>query len=154
MRVEVKFHLEQEVLLTYDLNYYISSYIYQCIHQADPELAHWLHNTGLEYQGRRYKPFVFSRCYFPSKVNLVSVMKVKGTLSFQIDSILPEVVQRFIEGAWTKGHLDLLEWKFPLQETKILPPVSFRETMVYRALSPIVVPIQKDNQVVFCHPLD
>ncbi|WP_033102458.1 CRISPR-associated endoribonuclease Cas6, partial [Thermoactinomyces daqus] len=154
MRVEVKFHLAKEILLPYDLSYYISGYIYRCIKQAAPELSEWLHNTGLKYKGRRYKPFVFSRCNFASRVNLDSVMKVKGTLSFQIDSIMPEIVHRFVEGAWANGHLDLFEFKFPLQETCFLPPVSFSETMVYKALSPIVIPIQKNNQIVFSHPLD
>lgn len=154
MRVKVKFHLEKEIVLPYDLNYPVSSYIYQCIRQAAPDLARWLHDTGLEYKGRQYKPFVFSRCHFTSRVNLRSGMKVKGELFFQLDSIRPEIVHRFVEGAWKKGSLDLFGCHLSLKEAHFLPPVSFRETMVYKALSPIVIPVQKENKIIFCHPLD
>lgn len=154
MRVELTFCLEEEILLPYDLNYYVSSYIYQCIQLVSPDLADWLHNTGLEYKGKKYKPFVFSRCEFASRVNLASRMKVSGSLYFQIDSIMPEIIHQIIEGAWMKGYLELFEYKFPLQEIQVLPTVDFTECMTYKALSPIVIPIQKQNKVIFCHPLD
>lgn len=154
MRVEAKFFVESEMVLPYDLNYFVSSYIYRCIQQSSPDFADWLHNTGLQRNGKSYKPFVFSRCTFTKRVNLPSGMKVKGTLSFLMDSILPEVIQRFIEGAWKIGMLELGNWKFPLQEINLLPPVSFHPKMIYQAISPIVVPIQKDGQVIYCHPLE
>lgn len=154
MRAEVTFYLDKEILLPYDLNYFISSYIYHCIKQKAPDLADWLHNTGLEYKGKRYKPFVFSRCNFSTRVNLDSKMKVSGNLYFQIDSIMPEIIHRFVEGAWIKGVLDLFDYKLPLQEIRFLPPVTYKDSMMYKALSPIVIPIQKQNQTIFCHPLD
>lgn len=154
MRVEVVFHIADEILLPYDLNYPISSFIYRCLMQADPELAHWLHNTGIVHRGKKYKPFVFSRCYFASRTNLKSAMKVNGSLAFQLDSIKPEIVQGFMEGVWQIGELSLNDARFPLKEVKILPPVSFQRKMVYQALGAIVVPTQVDGQVVYCHPLD
>ncbi|SEN02775.1 CRISPR-associated endoribonuclease Cas6 [Lihuaxuella thermophila] len=153
MRAELKFHIDEEVLLPYDLNYSISSFIYHCIGQSAPYLASWLHNTGLQYKGKAYKPFVFSRCDFTSRVNLHSGMKVRGMLSFQIDSIMPEIIHHFIEGVWMLGHLRLLDFSFPLQQVDLLQ-VDFSETMIYKSLSPIVVPIQINSKVIFCHPLD
>ncbi|WP_194830727.1 CRISPR-associated endoribonuclease Cas6 [Laceyella tengchongensis] len=154
MRVEVTFHIAEEMLLPYDLNYPISSFIYHCVMQADPDLAQWLHDTGLEHRGKKYKPFVFSRCYFTSRINLKSAMKVKGSLAFQLDSIKPEIVQRFIEGVWRVGQLSLNDAIFPLADVRILPPVPFERKMVYQALGSIVVPTQIDGQVIYCHPLD
>jgi CRISPR-associated endoribonuclease Cas6 len=154
MRAEVKFHIANEIQLPYDLNYPISSFIYRCLMQANQDLAYWLHNTGLPYRGKKYKPFVFSRCYFDTRINLKSAIKVKGALAFQIDSMMPEIVQHFIEGAWSIGQLTLCDSSFPLQEVKLLPSPTFKRNMVYQTLSPIVVPTQIDGQVVYLHPLD
>lgn len=150
----MKFRLEEETLLPYDLNYSISSYLYRCLREADPDLADWLHNTGVHFRGKNYKPFVFSRCTFSSKVNQKDAMKVKGRLAFQVDSILPKVIHRMMEGAWMIGHLPLYDKCFPLQEIQLLPPVTFQQKMIYQTVSPIVVPIQSDGHVVYCHPLD
>ncbi|WP_124728257.1 CRISPR-associated endoribonuclease Cas6 [Staphylospora marina] len=154
MRIEARFYLDREVALPYDINYPLASYIYQCIRLVDPDLGTWLHDKGLEYQGRSYKPFVFSRMYFESRVNKPECMVVQGAMSFKVDSILPEVTRTLVEGMWRTGKLRLLDVDIPLTDVRVLPPLKFTETMRWKALSPICVPVWQDNGLHFCHPLE
>jgi CRISPR-associated endoribonuclease Cas6 len=154
MRIEARFHLDREIALPYDLNYPLASYIYKCIREANPKLGRWLHDKGLEYRGRWYKPFVFSRVRFESRVNKPDCMLVQGALSFKVDSILPEVTRSLVEGMWKTSRLRLLDVDIPLADVRILPDPAFAGTMRYRAISPIVVPVQQENGLHFCHPLE
>jgi CRISPR-associated endoribonuclease Cas6 len=154
MRIEARFYLNREIALPYDLNYSLASYIYQCIREADPKLGSWLHDKGLEYRGRLYKPLVFSRVWFESRVNKPECMLIKGALSFKVDSFLPEVTRSLVEGMWKTGRLRLLDVDIPLSDVRILPDPAFTETMRYRAISPIVVPVQHGGELHFCHPLE
>lgn len=152
--MEARFFINEEISLPYDLNYLISSYLFQCIKYADPGLADWLHNEGIVFQRRSYKPVVFSRPRFESRKNLSACMKVKGFLTFKADSILPELIQRLMEGIRGLGYLQLFDTKIPLVDVQLEKPKRFSDTMSYISLSPIVVPVQKEKKLHYCHPLE
>ncbi|SEN68892.1 CRISPR-associated endoribonuclease Cas6 [Lihuaxuella thermophila] len=154
MRMEARFFINEEISLPYDLNYLISSYLLRCIKQADPGLADWLHNEGIAFQRRSYKPLVFSRPRFECRNNLRACMKVKGMLTFKADSIYPEIIRRLVEGIRSLGNLQLADAKIPLVDVQLEEPKRFSETMSYIALSPIVVPIQREKKLHYCHPLE
>ncbi|MBA4493249.1 CRISPR-associated endoribonuclease Cas6 [Paenactinomyces guangxiensis] len=108
----------------------------------------------MEYRGKSYKPIVFSRLQFETRKNTATHMEVKGFCSFKADSIQPVLMQRLIEGMWKLGYLQLLDIKIPLVDVKVEATVLFQETMLYKSLSPIVVPIQDGDRLRFCHPLE
>ncbi|TCS94969.1 CRISPR-associated endoribonuclease Cas6 [Hazenella coriacea] len=154
MRIRATFYLEEETNLPYSLNYPISSYLYQCISQADPALGEWLHNEGLSYQGRSYKPIIFSNLHFEYRRFQSRSMKVKGKVTFQVDSIQPTLIQRLMEGMWKKGCLQLLDIQLPLKEIQLMGTTTFQPEMSYRSLSPIVVPMRLADRLHFCNPLE
>lgn len=154
MRIKIESYLEREVSLPYSLNYPISSYLYQMIALADQELGNWLHHKGLLYHGRSYKPIVFSNLFFEHRRNLPDQMKVKGKVWFYVDSIQAQIVERLMEGIEKTGFLVLKAHRFPIQAIKILPKPVFTDCMSYQTLSPIVVPIQRKQQLHYCHPLE
>ncbi|SFT04547.1 CRISPR-associated endoribonuclease Cas6 [Marininema halotolerans] len=154
IRITAQFYIDHEVNIPYDLNYPLSSYIYQCIGLANAELGDWLHNEGLAYRGKSYKPLVFSRLHFERRRNKSTHMEVKGLCGLTIDSIQPEIIQHLIQGMWKKGYLQLLDVKIPLMDVKMKAAHSFVETMSYKLLSPVVVPVQIDKGLHFCHPLE
>lgn len=140
--------------LPYHLNYALSSYIYQCIRLADEEYGDWLHNEGLAFRGKSYKPFHFSSMHFSYKKNHRTHMSVQGEGWLRVDSIRPDLIQRLMEGMQKKEHLELHDWKIPIQDIQIQMAPDFRETMTYRAISPIVVPVKRGERLHFCYPLE
>lgn len=58
MRLNIEFSSENEVRLPVHYNYLLQSLIY---HVLDKDFAEFLHNTGYETGGRRFKLFTFSR---------------------------------------------------------------------------------------------
>lgn len=154
IRIKATFHLKQPTDLPYNLNYPLSSYLYQCIELADPSFGDWLHNQGIEFRGKSHKPFVFSRIHFDSRQNYPTHMTVKGDCTFLVDSIRSDLIQRLIEGMNKMGSLQLIDVTMPLTDLRIEINPKFQETMTYRSLSPIVVPVKQDARLHFCHPLE
>lgn len=59
MRIRFVFEIPAETSLPYHYPYALMSYFYHAVRMADPDLAEWLHQEGIPYEGRKYKPFVF-----------------------------------------------------------------------------------------------
>lgn len=154
MRIKIKAYLDQEVKLPYSLNYPVSSYFYQMITLADRELGDWLHQEGLRYHGRTYKPIVFSEVFFEHRVHLPSFMKVKGRVWIYVDSIQERIVKRLVEGIWKTGFFTLKDIRIAIQEIEVIPKPVFTPCMKYQTLSPIVVPVQREQKLHYCHPLE
>lgn len=154
VRIQVKFHTEKEISLPYDLNYLISSYLYQCLTSSKPELADWLHEEGILYNNRRYKPLAFSNLYFTKRKFLSSHQVVHGEATLYISSMKSEICMALIKGIWSKKGLLLLDCFLPLVEVKILPEIEFQEVMQYSSISPVVVASQVDGRLHYCHPLE
>ncbi|SHE69573.1 CRISPR-associated protein, Cas6 family [Seinonella peptonophila] len=154
MRIKVTCFLPKEASLPYSLNYAVSSYLYRCITLVDPKLGTWLHQEGLKYHGRTFKPIVFSRLRFASRRNRTTHMEVQGHVTFQVDSINPQIIRRLMEGMWKLGEFQLLDLHLPLQSIQVMKAITFSEKMRYRSISPIVVPLQIEGKLHFCHPLE
>ena len=154
MRIKIKAYLDQEVKLPYSLNYPVSSYFYQMITLADRELGDWLHQEGLRYHGRTYKPIVFSEVFFEHRVHLPSFMKVKGKVWIYVDSIQERIIKCLVEGIWKTGFLQLKDVQMLIQDIEVVPKPVFVHCMKYETLSPLVVPIQRNQKLHYCHPLE
>lgn len=154
MRIKITYFLEQEVRLPYSLNHIISSYLYQMITIVEPDLGDWLHQEGLVYQNRTYKPIVFSNLHFEHRQNKLAYMKVKGRVTLYVDSIQNRIVQSLMQGIWNSGCLRINDLQIPLQDIQLIGQIEFSSRMQYQTLSPIVIPIQREDRLHFCHPLE
>ncbi|SFJ66342.1 CRISPR-associated endoribonuclease Cas6 [Thermoflavimicrobium dichotomicum] len=154
MRIRVQYQIPHPVPLPYSLNYALMSYLYRAIRSVNPDLADWLHHEGIRYQNRSYKPFVFSSLQFRKQKNTQSHRIVEGDAFWYVDSIRPDVIRTIYEGIRVLGALQILHHVFPLLSVQLLPQPDYQQVMNYQTLSPIVVPIQRRDQLVFCHPLE
>ncbi|MGA8943036.1 MAG: CRISPR-associated endoribonuclease Cas6 [Thermoactinomyces sp.] len=153
MRLRMTFSLPQPLELPYSLHYALMSYVYQAIQTVDPVLAKWLHQEGIAYHGRSYKPFIFSPLSFDERQSGKEKMKVSGNAVWKVDSIRPEIVQAICHGVQAKGYLQLLHHRLPLETIEMEERPWYQRVMNYFSLGPIVVPIQREGQLVYCHPL-
>ncbi|WP_028778567.1 CRISPR-associated endoribonuclease Cas6 [Shimazuella kribbensis] len=154
LRIQAKFHTEQEISLPYNLNYLISSYLYQCLSRSKADLSKWLHEEGIVHNKRRYKPLAFSNLQFVKKKFQPNYQLVNGEATLLISSMKEEICIGLIEGIWKMKGLQLMDCHLPLVEVKILPTIEFHSVMRYKSLSPIVVASQQEGRIHFCHPLE
>ncbi|MFC7442055.1 CRISPR-associated endoribonuclease Cas6 [Laceyella putida] len=154
MRIEVTYEQVQPLALPYDLNYALTSYLYYCLAQIDEGQAKWLHDEGITFAGRSYKPLVTSRLQFQSLQTHRTHMMIQGEVKWRLDSIQPELIQNLIQGIWSVECLRLPKARIPLRDVRILEQPTFTETMQYEPLSPIVVPVQQGERLHYCHPLE
>jgi CRISPR-associated endoribonuclease Cas6 len=153
MRIRITFSLPAPLELPYSLNYALMSYVYQAIQKVDQDLSKWLHQEGLAYQGRIYKPFLFSPLSFDERQHGKDKMRVAGDAVWKVDSIRPEVVQTIYQGIQAMGYLQLFHHRLPLRSIQIEDRPDYQQVMHYSSLGPIVVPIQREGKLVYCHPL-
>jgi CRISPR-associated endoribonuclease Cas6 len=132
----------------------VSSYLYQCLAIGNAELARWLHEEGIVFQKRHYKPLAFSNLQFTEREMFRGYQQVMGQVSFQVSSMREDICLAIIDGVWKKRSLQLLDEELPLEEVKVLPPILLQTTMEYQSLSPIVVVAQMDGKQHYCHPLE
>ena len=81
-------------------------------------------------------------------------MKVKGRVWIYVDSIQERIVKRLVEGIWKTGFFTLKDIRIAIQEIEVIPKPVFTPCMKYQTLSPIVVPVQREQKLHYCHPLE
>jgi CRISPR-associated endoribonuclease Cas6 len=113
-----------------------------------------LHHEGLQYQGRSYKPLLFSNLQFAQRRNRLTHMFVRGPVTLFVDSIQEKIIQSLIKGIWTAERCRLLDVDMPLQQLELQEAPTFSKCMQYHTLSPIVVPVRRGPRLHFCHPLE
>lgn len=155
MRMRIDFEVEEETLIPYSYQYYLSSWLYRSIHSVDPSLSEWLHQEGFLHHGRRYKPLVFSRLFFDRNiVKKKSGMVVKGIGHLFVDTIQKDITYALTIGAWKQNEMTLSIHRFPLWKVTLLEDPDFTKTNVFRTLSPVVVPVRDGERLHYCHPLE
>jgi CRISPR-associated endoribonuclease Cas6 len=154
MRIRFEFDIPTETSLPYHYTYALMSYFYHVIRLTDPSLADWLHQEGIAFEGRKYKPFVFSPLLFSQCKKAPDKMTVQGKMTWKVDSIHPPIMQALYHGMNTLSHLKLFKHSFPLKSIQIEERPTFQQTMNYRCLGPVVIPISKNGKLLLCHPLE
>lgn len=154
MRIRFVFEIPAETSLPYHYPYALMSYFYHAVRMADPDLAEWLHQEGIPYEGQKYKPFVFSPLAFDHCRKSPGQMRVQGKATWKVDSIHPPLLQALCQGIQALNHLQLFSHRFPLHSIHFEERPRFESVMNYRCLGPVVFPVRKEGKLVFCHPLE
>jgi CRISPR-associated endoribonuclease Cas6 len=128
-----------------------SSWIYKTIHYGNPEFSEWLHNHGYLDGRKQFKLFTFSPI-FPEKYVISG-----DRLEFQsvhahtyISFYTPEAAEPFIVGLFHNQLFPLgdiySQVQFKIGSVEKLPEPGWNETMVFKALSPIVISKIEEGQ--------
>lgn len=146
--------------LPVNYQYYISSWIYNVIAQADAGHSTFLHDRGYEFGFRTFKLFTFSHLDIRPFQIVGNKIRVLGNemiliVRFLVDASLETFVKGlFIEQQGFIGsgpnRVD-----FRVTSVDVIAKPQFKETMRYRCLSPMVVSTRRDDgSVAYLDPLD
>lgn len=142
----------RERMIPMDYQYFLSSWIYKVIGEADPEFSKFLHTDGYVSGCRKFKLFNYSPLDFgkPRLWKEKCLFEILGDqLSLYVSFYLAEAAEKFIIGLFNNqtayigdrfNGLDLIVTRV----VRIPEPV-LTETMAYRAISAVVVSVKNDT---------
>ena len=152
-------------MLPMDYQYFISTWIYKVLNQADKEFAHFMHEEGYGREGesKLYKLFCFSRLNF-GKPRLWKEKKLfeipAYEISLHISFDVPEAATTFIKGLFMSQEFYLGDKfngiDFKVSKVEALVEPDFTEIMEYRLQTPWVVSYkpEEDNYPQYLSPED
>jgi CRISPR-associated endoribonuclease Cas6 len=154
MRFKLKLTTEKKnnnLLLPINYQYGLSSFIYRTFNHGNKDLAGWLHNRGFIVENKAFKLFTFS----PLKIkNFKRYDDRLIVLDDQVELMISfypfELTESFIFGAFSHQNFRLGDKKssvqFNIQQIERLPDPAFKDTMEFKAISPVVVTAKKDRE--------
>jgi CRISPR-associated endoribonuclease Cas6 len=147
MRFKITFsRTGKQRMLPMDYQYYLSAWIYKVIEKADREFSEFLHSEGYSAGHRRFKLFNYSPLDFGKPVlwkekSLFEI--INDRLSLKVSFLMSDAAEKFIIGlfnnqeAYIGDQFNGLE--LSVSQIERLPDPEISETMLYRAVSPVVV---------------
>ena len=147
MRFKITFNRTgKQRMLPMDYQYYLSAWIYKVIGKADRAFAEFLHAEGYSDGHRRFKLFNYSPLDFGKPVlwKEKSLFEIKSDrMTLNVSFLLNDAAEKFIVGLFNNQQayigdqfngLDLT-----VSQMERLPDPGIGRTMLYRAISPVVV---------------
>ncbi len=134
MRFRVGIELESEnVVIPYDHQYYLASYIYRVVERSDAKYSFELHRS------RKYKHYTFSYLMSSKRENLKEGIKVGKEVYFYISSPDDEFIKHVVEGMLIHPEFRIKNVRGVVKEIKILKSPEIKHRNVFRTLSPIII---------------
>jgi len=132
--------------------------IYHSLAESAPDYADALHQQGYggDYSTKRFRLFVFSRCYLPdqqvrerARVRDGHLVFPPGPVEWQVGSPVPDFIQAFIAGLAMKQIVTIRDsyaaQDLEVAEIAVIEPPDFTERVFFHTISPITVPIPDPN---------
>lgn len=135
-------------LIPINYQYAISSFIYRTIETADNKYSAWLHRSGFMSGSKKFKLFTFSKLNIREVTNQnlygMTYMNIGSSEMELIVSMLSEkTVENFIIGMFEKQSFKYydnnIESKFDIKSVEMVPEPEFKEEMIFKTISPIVL---------------
>lgn len=142
MRAKIKFYNStQSQVLTWDYQEKLMGLFYKIVNNEDANLAHSLHNEGLQIEGHRYKLYTFSWLQGEhSKSADKNGLYFGKHIYWLISSPKTDLLNTFIQGILRNPSVVLGGLNLRVDRVEILPEPTIDSTPVLiRTLSPIVV---------------
>ena len=139
-------------MLPMDYQYYLSAWIYKVIGKADREFSNFLHTEGYTTGYKQFKLFNYSPLNFgrPTLWKEKTLFEIHtDQLSMTVSFYLAEAAEKFIIGLFNNqtvyvgdqfNGLDLV-----VGQVERLPEPVLTNTMIYRAVSPVVISRKNDD---------
>lgn len=127
-----------------------SAWIYKTIHYGNPEFSAWLHNLGYLDGKKQFKLFTFSPI-IPEKytINRDRLEILSNHAITYVSFYTPEAAEPFILGLFSNQLFALgdhiSQTQFKISSVEKLPEPTWKDTMAFRTLSPIVLSKKQDG---------
>lgn len=135
---------ERGNIIPLNYQYELSSWIYKVLNEGDPIFSAWLHSQGYKTHDRPFRLFTFSNLFIESFRINKDRMSINSDKTSLIISFLPnEAITPFILGLFKDRHLVIGDKQsqvaFNVTAVESLPPITFREEMTFKTISPLFV---------------
>lgn len=152
----MRFRISLEVLghgnptIPINYQYETSAWIYHTIAKGNREYASWLHRNGFADGNKQFRLFTFSRLLIADKRVIADRIHIQSGVISVVLSFLPEKsTEEFIRGVFANQHFVLGDSRSRVElrvsSVELIPDPAFTDTMVFEAMSPIVLSVRGSN---------
>lgn len=147
MRIQFSLSCQKGVIIPINYQSDISNWIFSVLSNAGAELSAWVQQKGFDLNSRTFKLLTFSPlAIYPYEMDQVKQEfkllgnQVKLSVSLYLDpSFEQQIVNLFRQLPLTLGTLDGKPAQFEVKHWQIMPRPAFKETMQFKAISPISI---------------
>ena len=165
MRFSIKLNrISKRNFLPFNYQYFISSWIYKRIAEADSAFAEFLHQNGYGQGNRKFKLF----CFGPLQIKPFRIHKERGVLELlgeeaclELSFFLPQAAESFIKGLFMHQQVGLgdriSQVDFEVSRIESVGASLFNKIMRYKALAPVCIsrPARgREKHTQYLHPHD
>ncbi len=147
MRIQFSLSCQKGTIIPINYQSEISSWVFAVLSKAGAELQHWVQQRGFDLGSRNYKLFTFSPlAIYPYEMDQVKQEfklqgnQVKISISLYLDpSFEQQIVNLFRQQPLALGTLEGQPAQFEVKHWQIMPKPIFKDTMQFKAVSPISI---------------
>jgi CRISPR-associated endoribonuclease Cas6 len=147
MRIQFSLTYQRGTIIPINYQSEVSNWIFTVLSKAGAELSSYVQQQGFDLVARNFKQFTFSPlAIYPYEMDQVrQEFKLMGNqVKIGVSIYLPhsfeqQVVSLFRQNPLQLGTLDGRVAQFEVKHWQIMPHPNFRETMQFKAVSPISV---------------
>jgi len=147
MRIQFSLSCQKGTIIPINYQSEISNWVFTVLSKAGSDLSNHVQQLGFDLTSRTFKMFTFSPlAIYPYEMDQAKQEfrllgnQVKLSVSFFLDqSFDQQIVHLFRQIPLTLGTLDGAPAQFEVKHWQIMPRVQFKETMQFKAVSPISI---------------
>ncbi len=147
MRIQFSLSCQKGTVIPINYQSEISNWIFSVLSKAGAELSTWVQQRGFDLGSRNYKLFTFSPlAIYPYEMDQVKQEfrllgnQVKLSISIYLDpSFEQQIVHLFRQVPLQLGTLEGRPSQFEVKHWQVMPRPVFKDTMQYKAVSPISI---------------
>jgi CRISPR-associated endoribonuclease Cas6 len=161
MRIQFSLSCQKGTIIPINYQSEISFWVFTVLSKAGAELSTWVQQRGFDLHSRNFKLFTFSPlAIYPYEMDQVKQEfkllgnQVKLNISLYLDPAFEQqVVHLFRQVPLSLGTLEGRPAQFEVKHWQIMPRPHFKETMQFKAVSPISVTSVEDGKGPNLYPL-
>lgn len=147
MRIQFSLSCQKGTIIPINYQSEISQWIFTVLSNAGAELSSWVQQRGFDLSSNNYKLFTFSPlAIYPYEMDQVKQEfkllgnQVKLNVSIYLDPTFEQqIVHLFRQVPLPLGTLEGRPAQFEVKHWQIMPHPNFKETMQFKAISPISI---------------
>lgn len=147
MRIQFSLSCQKGTIIPINYQSEISQWVFAVLSNAGAELSSWVQQRGFDLGSRNYKLFTFSPlAIYPYEMDQVKQEfkllgnQVKLNISIYLDPAFEQqIVHLFRQVPLPLGTLDGRPAQFEVKHWQIMPHPNFKDTMQFKAISPISI---------------
>lgn len=161
MRIQFSLSCQKGTIIPINYQSEISYWVFSVLANAGAELSTWVQQKGFDLHSRNFKLFTFSPlAIYPYEMDQVKQEfkllgnQVKLNVSLYIDPAFEQqIVHLFRQVPLQLGTLEGKPAYFEVKHWQVMPHIAFKDTMQFKAVSPLSVSLLEEGKAANQYPL-